>query len=133
MKSKAIALLVTILCAFNIMTSLGPSSVYAAPKLAIGTKPVYAKSGLHAYTIGVQGYYQSNGRINTKYEVVRPIVRTSGPWSSSNSSHYSAWATKSTSVGIAYADAHFILGLSTAWINLGFQSRTDHKSAYARP
>lgn len=130
MKKKFLVFLLAVLCLGNFSYALASSSSAASYQVTV-KKPVHAWTGLHAYTVGALGFFESNGSKITKYSTIRAIRETSGPWSSS--SPYAAWTSKGTTSGVAYGEAFFILGVSTQWINLGFQSRTDYAKGTIKP
>lgn len=124
---KVVILLILALCLMNISTAFATTT----SKVTTNSKSIHAWTGLHAYTIGVKGYYDvENGKI-TSYNTVRATTSTSGPWSSSD--RFAEWASSGSTYGKAYGEAFFILGVTTTWINLGFQSRTDSITSSARP
>jgi hypothetical protein len=129
LKKKLLVFLLAVLCLGNFSYALASNSSAASYTITV-QKPVHAWTGLHAYTVGAKGFYESNGTRITNFSTIRTIRETSGPWSSS--SPYAAWTYKGTTSGVAYGEAFFILGVSTQWINLGFQSRTDSAQGTAR-
>lgn len=120
-------------------------SIFVAPiqysndaSAAVKTKTVsgydnyYSWAGLKIFTVGVKGFYDSNGRKVTSFGKVSPEHNTNWAWSIASETAY--WTSeKNTSQAQAYAKGKFVLGVSTSLVTIGVQTVTKSITVTGKP
>lgn len=102
----------------------------AAWKCAKNTERYYSRLGIHVASLGVQGDYYSDGKKITKFDGVRAYPNTYVPLTT-YSSVTKGWRNKTSTTGIAYAEATWKMGIKTYWVELTIQSFRDSVTAKA--
>ena len=113
---KYIALLLACLILCGCLVGAG-----AKTKTVSKTNTQYSWVGIKIFSIGVKGWYDSNGTKVTSFNKTTAIPRCYLLWTNSNAS---SWWTSTTNKKQAqcYAQAKFCLGVTTEKVTIGVQS-----------
>jgi len=130
MRKKVFLAVISILAAMVIVNT---TAAFAATstQLTSNQHSSYSWVGLKCYTIGVKGWYDTNGTKIVKYGKTTPIVQTYAVWGAKDKKSF--WTSKLTYSGECYGEAYFGEGLVTSWFSLTIEALTDSEIAGAYP
>lgn len=121
--------IIVLMLAASVALGIG-ATAQAAWKTASNTEHYYSWTGIHVASLGVQGDYYSNGKKITSFSSLRAYPNTYVPLTT-YSNVTTIWRNKTSTSGVATAEATWKMGVKTQWVEVTLQTFRDSVSATA--